>query len=452
MSAFSGSDASAANARLPALLEDIEIRGYSADTIGAAAEAVALAEKLGDRALRARALFYALHANLAAGNWRVAALQGEQASGLFGEIGDRMGSYKARYLAGDALWRGGQIADALICYEQAGALARDLGDIERQVRSLNMSACMLGELHDYGAATAAFDHALALCGDEHVFDRILVTCNKAQNLVDRARNTAARAVGVEYAEAARALVSEEAAETVGRTWPYAGLAVRDTLAQSLTLLGEPDLAIVLFERNRHLAETEGDEACKVLAELGIAEAMLDLARPDEALRRCQALRGSEGVRLRQALEPRIERTVAAALAAIGRHAEACDALRRYHDRLRLDNNQVTLQYSRYLKLALQLEYSRSETETLRRQALALTLAKITAEEASRARSEFLSNMSHELRTPLNPIIGFTDLMRSEVFGAIGPEYHVCLQAIHDNGRHLLSLIDRLVDSSTVGLT
>ena len=45
-----------------------------------------------------------------------------------------------------------------------------------------------------------------------------------------------------------------------------------------------------------------------------------------------------------------------------------------------------------------------------------------AEDANRSKSEFLANMSHELRTPLNAIIGFSDVMRNEMLGALPPRY------------------------------
>jgi signal transduction histidine kinase len=69
-----------------------------------------------------------------------------------------------------------------------------------------------------------------------------------------------------------------------------------------------------------------------------------------------------------------------------------------------------------------------------------------AERASEAKSEFLATMSHELRTPLNAIIGFAEMIRSEVRGPIGAAaYRDYGQLIADSGRHLLALIDDVLD-------
>ncbi len=74
----------------------------------------------------------------------------------------------------------------------------------------------------------------------------------------------------------------------------------------------------------------------------------------------------------------------------------------------------------------------------------------TAEMASRAKSKFLANMSHELRTPLNAIIGFSEIMRDGLFGALGsPRYSEYAKDIHDSGTHLLSVIDDILDISKI---
>src|SRR5262249_18699869 len=68
---------------------------------------------------------------------------------------------------------------------------------------------------------------------------------------------------------------------------------------------------------------------------------------------------------------------------------------------------------------------------------------------SRAKSEFLANMSHELRTPLNAVIGFSEIMKNEIFGTVGERYREYVQNIHASGNHLLSLINDVLDLSKV---
>ncbi len=77
------------------------------------------------------------------------------------------------------------------------------------------------------------------------------------------------------------------------------------------------------------------------------------------------------------------------------------------------------------------------------------LEKEAAEEASRAKSEFLANMSHELRTPLNHIIGFTELIIDKTFGDLNETQEEYLNDVLTSSRHLLSLINDILDLSKV---
>lgn len=79
----------------------------------------------------------------------------------------------------------------------------------------------------------------------------------------------------------------------------------------------------------------------------------------------------------------------------------------------------------------------------------LRIAKGQAEAANRAKSVFLANMSHELRTPLNAIIGFSDIMRSQLFGSLSSKYRDYAQDIFSSGSHLLQLINRVLDLAKV---
>jgi signal transduction histidine kinase len=91
---------------------------------------------------------------------------------------------------------------------------------------------------------------------------------------------------------------------------------------------------------------------------------------------------------------------------------------------------------------------RNITEQQQAEAL-LRAARDTAEAASRAKSDFLASMSHELRTSLNAILGFSDLLRTEVIGSLGDRYREYAADIHRSGRHLLDRINDRLDMARI---
>lgn len=98
----------------------------------------------------------------------------------------------------------------------------------------------------------------------------------------------------------------------------------------------------------------------------------------------------------------------------------------------------------YFEGSLQDVTARRETEEQ------LKDAKLASDMANRAKSEFLANMSHELRTPLNSIIGFSEIIKNEVFGPVEPRpYWEYARDIHESGRHLLSIINQILDISRI---
>ncbi|MBU0513197.1 MAG: PAS domain-containing protein, partial [Proteobacteria bacterium] len=80
---------------------------------------------------------------------------------------------------------------------------------------------------------------------------------------------------------------------------------------------------------------------------------------------------------------------------------------------------------------------------------ALHLARETAEAATQAKSKFLASMSHELRTPLNAIIGFSEILEDRTFGPINEKQARYVGHVLSSGRHLLDLINDILDLSKV---
>ena len=70
-------------------------------------------------------------------------------------------------------------------------------------------------------------------------------------------------------------------------------------------------------------------------------------------------------------------------------------------------------------------------------------------EASQHKSQFLANMSHELRTPLNAILGYTELIIDNIYGETPPKMRTVLERIESNGKHLLGLINDVLDLSKI---
>jgi signal transduction histidine kinase len=109
---------------------------------------------------------------------------------------------------------------------------------------------------------------------------------------------------------------------------------------------------------------------------------------------------------------------------------------------------LSIAIARLLARTLHLEVTR---QSLEKQTKELQQAKEAAEAASKAKSQFLANMSHELRTPLNAIIGLSQLLQEDALelGLDEQDFINDLQSINNAGKHLLALINDILDLSKI---
>lgn len=101
------------------------------------------------------------------------------------------------------------------------------------------------------------------------------------------------------------------------------------------------------------------------------------------------------------------------------------------------------------RLRITDERARLESLVMER-TLELSEANADLARAARLKDEFLASMSHELRTPLNAILGMTEATREQIWGPVTPEQDDKLRIVEESGRHLLSLINDILDLAKIG--
>ena len=104
----------------------------------------------------------------------------------------------------------------------------------------------------------------------------------------------------------------------------------------------------------------------------------------------------------------------------------------------------------YLALVFFVWHGEKRRQKLHEEKLRLARAAAVAEESSKLKSDFMAHMSHELRTPLNAILGFSEVVKTQLFGPVGsPQYLDYARDIWASGRQLLSIVDDVLDMAKV---
>jgi PAS domain S-box-containing protein len=128
---------------------------------------------------------------------------------------------------------------------------------------------------------------------------------------------------------------------------------------------------------------------------------------------------------------------------------ADEGIRRVLAEDRVTNYELTMRARDGKEISKDITEQKALEEQLRRKNEELEVQYMRVQEANRLKSEFLANMSHELRTPLNAIIGFTELLHDGKVGAVSGEQKEFLGDILTSSRHLLQLINDVLDLSKV---
>ncbi len=118
--------------------------------------------------------------------------------------------------------------------------------------------------------------------------------------------------------------------------------------------------------------------------------------------------------------------------------------------LEIGNRKFVLSIDRDITERKQVQQALEKAkQDLEKELAVSTHLRSVAEAANRAKSEFLANMSHELRTPLNAIIGFSEILADMTFGPLNEKQIRYVQHLLNSGRHLMGLIDQVLDLAKV---
>ena len=465
-------------------------------------QALAAARQLGDDRLLARALSLLARRELFWGRLEDGIATVEAAIAAFGRVQEDellrlSGAHSEAWrVAGNGWMKLGDIAAALPLLERAIALAQRGLDAEiadeaeasaiptasSLVRGLNNLGMALLGMRETAGAREAFERAIEVVDahpqtvDDIPDDIVFIVGNLVQILQDDARVRLAAGEGADHLLIeARVLLETRTmriVNAVGRgDSKVSALAARDYIeasGQNLLLEGKLDEALAQFQK---LADSSGDDRWRgAIGERGLAETLLALGRPSEALAHARVALAAYDQNEEIVDRADIHLLLSRIHRALGQDRAALDSLEE-HNRLRGQVDALAArQYAGHMSARIGLERVRAEAEAQRRiaselkalnaklvsqaaaleaQAHALTLARTAAEEASRAKSAFLANMSHELRTPLNAILGFAEMMRDGFAGPPGPAWSGYAGMVHEAGSHLLSVIGEILDLSKI---
>jgi signal transduction histidine kinase/ActR/RegA family two-component response regulator len=221
------------------------------------------------------------------------------------------------------------------------------------------------------------------------------------------------------------------------------------LGKSHMQLGDSSAALDALEQALALSRRIGSRVTEAIHLLTLGQMYAVIGQPEQALAYLQ-----ECVAIAQALEAKAElfaahRAIAELYEQQGDTSQALAHFKQYHALHAQITGQQINQRLKVLQIVHATETAYKETHALQQAAEALHQANAELARAVRTKDEFLATMSHELRTPLNAILSFSETLQEQIYGPLNPDQHEALRRIETGGRHLLTLINDILDLAKV---
>lgn len=359
---------------------------------------------------------------------------------------------------------------ALEYYERADEVYSD--DPSLDISSANNRANTLKELGRFDEALKQFDRALKISSNisspllEARILTNLATLHILAGDLEAADHTADRALNILQSEddnnwsrfvwgikAQVAFRQERAADAVGYiTAVFVGTDLSETTApfremheiayEILGSIQNHDLALQHLEAFKRLDDHARDAA--VSANLALVGARFDFADQKLQIQQLKTGQLERDIRLAEA-RAKEQKLLLYGMALLSL-VIIVSIMARYLS-IRRHRNEI---HATNLKLLETVSRLNNEIERRQQTEEDLREAKEQAEGANHAKTQFLANMSHELRTPLNAIIGFAEVIAKEILGPNGkPEYKDYANDIHVSGKHLLSILNDVLDMARI---